>query len=372
MSGSVARSLAAVKRERAAAQSQSKAPARARVGARKISDTKAARIVARVDARRPASQTASSSARRNQNALRTYQRATEFLLSPSRRALKRGSQISTNESVRRAVANAKPKSAKPAASPRASTGRSRKQAAATPEAGSLRASAARIDKNAQRDFNGLAINVTNKMRARADKLDAIASADSANRAAAAADRKKRAKIAGSTGTRRDANRLRTLNNRLRYFERSGYTPDDLSVVATKSARNALAASMVGRGGQRVSVRTKAEASKAQRARTRNMIDAGNARAKLHQSDGGVTIRMQNGYGVRKAVEKRSRPRLFGNPYEYYADSAKQPGKAVRVEVRPGGGRRVKAVSVGTQKDLFGGGKSLKVYRPTASRRSRRR
>lgn len=127
VSGTVARSLAAVKRGRAAAQSQPKAPARARVGARKISDTKAARIVARVDARRPASQTASSSARRNQNALRTYQRATEFLLSPSRRALKRGSQISTNESVRRAVANAKPKSAKPAASPRASTGRSPQQ-----------------------------------------------------------------------------------------------------------------------------------------------------------------------------------------------------------------------------------------------------
>jgi hypothetical protein len=84
-------------------------PAKAKAKSRKISDAKAGRIVARVDARRPGTRRATASTRRDQNLLRTQQRATEFLLAPSRRALKRGSQIGTNESVRRAVANAKPR-----------------------------------------------------------------------------------------------------------------------------------------------------------------------------------------------------------------------------------------------------------------------
>lgn len=84
-------------------------PVRAKVKSRKISDAKAGRIVARVDARRPGMRKATASTRRDQNLLRTQQRATDFLLAPSRRALKRGSQIGTNESVRRAVANAKPR-----------------------------------------------------------------------------------------------------------------------------------------------------------------------------------------------------------------------------------------------------------------------
>jgi len=72
-----------------------------------ISEAKAGRIVARVDANRPGQRRAFGSARRNSNALKTQERATAFLLAPSRRALKRGQRIGTTESVRRAIANAR-------------------------------------------------------------------------------------------------------------------------------------------------------------------------------------------------------------------------------------------------------------------------
>jgi hypothetical protein len=72
-----------------------------------ITTAKAERIVARVDANRPGQRRAFGSARRNSNALRTQERATAFLLAPSRRALKRGQRIGTTESVRRAIANAR-------------------------------------------------------------------------------------------------------------------------------------------------------------------------------------------------------------------------------------------------------------------------
>jgi hypothetical protein len=72
-----------------------------------ITTAKAERIVARVDANRPGQRRAIGSARRNSNALKTQERATAFLLAPSRRALKRGQRIGTTESVRRAIANAR-------------------------------------------------------------------------------------------------------------------------------------------------------------------------------------------------------------------------------------------------------------------------
>jgi hypothetical protein len=82
-------------------------PARKAIG--RISEAKAARIVSRVDANRPGQRRLTGSPRRTANALRTEQRAREFLLAPSRRAIKKGQPIGTNESVRRAIANASKK-----------------------------------------------------------------------------------------------------------------------------------------------------------------------------------------------------------------------------------------------------------------------
>ena len=102
-----------------------------------------------------------------------------------------------------------------------------------------------------------------------------------------------------------------------------------------------------------------------------MLDAGNAAAKLNQSTG-VKVQMQNGYGLRKVVEKRSQARMFGNPMTWYQNASKQPGTTVTIPVAPGGGRRLKGRTIGAQGGLFGGSTPVKVYRPTSSRPRRRR
>jgi hypothetical protein len=75
----------------------------------KIDEAKASRIVNRIDANRPGQRRASASTRRDMNSSRTHERATQFLLAPSARMRKRGTPISVNESVKRAVANASKK-----------------------------------------------------------------------------------------------------------------------------------------------------------------------------------------------------------------------------------------------------------------------
>jgi hypothetical protein len=87
---------------------------------RNISDAKAGRIIARLDANRPGLRRATGSDRRNRNLLQTYDRASKFVLAASTRESKRSggqSRMDLAESVRRAVRNAKakakPKPAKP-------------------------------------------------------------------------------------------------------------------------------------------------------------------------------------------------------------------------------------------------------------------
>lgn len=89
--------------------------------------------------------------------------------------------------------------------------------------------------------NGTIWQVTDPMRAKAAKLDAIGRSNELGKLAREADARKRAKPLAATGNmKRDANRLRTLNKRLDYYRKQGYTPDDLNVQATRSARNRLA------------------------------------------------------------------------------------------------------------------------------------
>jgi hypothetical protein len=86
---------------------------------RNISDAKAGRIIARLDANRPGLRKATGSDRRNRNLLQTYDRASKFVLAASTRESKRtGGQgrMDLAESVRRAVRNAKAK-AKPKPKP---------------------------------------------------------------------------------------------------------------------------------------------------------------------------------------------------------------------------------------------------------------
>lgn len=84
-------------------------PAGKRKAVGSISEAKAARIVARIDANRPARRRVAGSLRKSNNASRTHQRATEFALAAANRARKRGTPISVNQSVQRAVANASKK-----------------------------------------------------------------------------------------------------------------------------------------------------------------------------------------------------------------------------------------------------------------------
>jgi len=78
-------------------------PARRRGAVGKISEAKAGRIVARMDAQRGRK---ALPGRRNANFVRTYERSRQFILKPSTAALKKGKSISVNESVQKAVANA--------------------------------------------------------------------------------------------------------------------------------------------------------------------------------------------------------------------------------------------------------------------------
>ncbi len=84
---------------------------------RNISDAKAGRIIARLDANRPGLRKATGSDRRNRNLLQTYDRASKFVLAASMREINRSggqSRMDLAESVRRAVRNAKAKVAKTA------------------------------------------------------------------------------------------------------------------------------------------------------------------------------------------------------------------------------------------------------------------
>jgi hypothetical protein len=76
-----------------------------------ISEAKAGRIVARIDANRPGLRKATGSARKTANAIRTQRGATDFALAAGARARKKGQNLSVNQSLQRAVANAtkKPK-----------------------------------------------------------------------------------------------------------------------------------------------------------------------------------------------------------------------------------------------------------------------
>jgi len=71
-----------------------------------ISEAKAGRIVARIDANRPGLRRAQGSTRKTTNAIRTQQKAVDFALASGARARKKGQNLSVNQSLQRAVANA--------------------------------------------------------------------------------------------------------------------------------------------------------------------------------------------------------------------------------------------------------------------------
>jgi hypothetical protein len=74
-----------------------------------ISEAKAGRIVARIDANRPGRRLAAGSARKNANMIKTHEKATAFALAAGARARKKGQSLSVNESLQRAVKNASKK-----------------------------------------------------------------------------------------------------------------------------------------------------------------------------------------------------------------------------------------------------------------------
>jgi hypothetical protein len=74
---------------------------------RKIDDAKARRIVSRIEARRPNLRPASESRKRTMLSTRTYDRASDFILGPTMRSIKKGKgALGVVESTKRAVANA--------------------------------------------------------------------------------------------------------------------------------------------------------------------------------------------------------------------------------------------------------------------------
>lgn len=100
--GTSRKALPAAKAKKAA--SKPKTSRRAVIG--KISEAKASRIVARIDANRPGRRAASGSARRTQNAIKTHRKATDFTLAAAARARRRGKTMTVAQSLQRAVSNA--------------------------------------------------------------------------------------------------------------------------------------------------------------------------------------------------------------------------------------------------------------------------
>jgi hypothetical protein len=113
-------------------------------------------------------------------------------------------------------------------------------------------------------------------------------------------------------------------------------------------------------------RSRGEAARAQRARSANMLDAGNARANTRE--GGVSVLTSGGYGVR---------RKFGNVEDRMLMSRrtelKQPGaKETFIPVRAGAGARIRGRTTATQPSLLGGpAKVLKVFRKAPRAKGRR-
>ena len=105
-----------VKENRGTAAKPAGAAASRRKPIGQISEAKAGRIVARMDANRPGRRLAAGSARKNANMIKTHEKATAFALAAGARARKKGQSLSVNESLQRAVKNAsKTRAAKPAA-----------------------------------------------------------------------------------------------------------------------------------------------------------------------------------------------------------------------------------------------------------------
>ena len=94
---------AAFDKKKSVTANSARAAAKRRGAVGKISEAKAGRIVARMDAQRGRK---ALPGRRNANFARTYERSRQFILKPSTAALKKGKPISVNESVQKAVSNA--------------------------------------------------------------------------------------------------------------------------------------------------------------------------------------------------------------------------------------------------------------------------
>lgn len=81
-------------------------PAAKRKAVGSISDAKAGRIIGRIDANRPGLRRASGSARKTANSMKTQRKASDFALAAAARGRTQGKNLSVNDSLRRAVANA--------------------------------------------------------------------------------------------------------------------------------------------------------------------------------------------------------------------------------------------------------------------------
>jgi hypothetical protein len=75
-----------------------------------VSEAKAARVVARLDANRPGMRPASGSNRKTANAIRTHNAAVNFLLKPAARGRNKGLSLSVNASASKAITNARKRS----------------------------------------------------------------------------------------------------------------------------------------------------------------------------------------------------------------------------------------------------------------------
>ena len=109
--------MAARAKKKSVTANSARTAAKRRGAVGKISEAKAGRIVARMDAQRgrkalPGRRNANSgrtsfgSTKASRQFARTYERSRQFILKPSTAALKKGKPISVNESVQKAVANA--------------------------------------------------------------------------------------------------------------------------------------------------------------------------------------------------------------------------------------------------------------------------
>ena len=276
---------AARAKKKSVTANSARAAAKRRGAVGKISEAKAGRIVARMDAQRGRK---ALPGRRNANFVRTAERRSQFILKPAATARNKGKAISVNESVQKAVANAakrrkaKPAAAKPAVSSArdAATARLKIKTATRRKLKADRSSVIPANPKARR-VQGARIGstVAKKSRAKGNAPATIANRVKRKSAVNKANLKENTRYGNATDGKRYVRQIKTSMtlDRAQNFLKTGKLPGkDNSIKAQRSFKAANARINANRAARQMSQKEK-WAARAEKRRTQATKAEANAK-----------------------------------------------------------------------------------------------